>query len=189
MGEDDEEEEAADGDEDGDKKAKKKEGEGAKMEKSVSDASGAPKTAAADAQAEGSINGDTAALLAAAGMSANSLAFNPFLLSTMAPGLLYPSMFLPPGLAGLSLPGFPTASLAELQNAMAGALGESASTPNPPRDKEEEKREDGKTAEEEEEEEEDEEGEETNLAEQKEEGGMGGAVEESAASPQNGTSD
>ncbi|KAK1879089.1 Chromodomain-helicase-DNA-binding protein 9, partial [Dissostichus eleginoides] len=76
-----------------------------------------------------SINGDAAALLAAAGMSASSLAFNPFLLSTMAPGLLYPSMFLPPGLGGLSLPGFPSAStLAELQSAMAGALGGNALT-------------------------------------------------------------
>ncbi|XP_072297015.1 chromodomain-helicase-DNA-binding protein 7 [Eucyclogobius newberryi] len=72
------------------------------------------------------LNGDAAALLAAAGMSANSLAFNPFLLSTVAPGLLYPSMFLPPGLGGL-MPGFPSAStLAELQTAMAGALGGAA---------------------------------------------------------------
>uniref|UniRef100_H3C7N9 Chromodomain helicase DNA binding protein 7 n=1 Tax=Tetraodon nigroviridis TaxID=99883 RepID=H3C7N9_TETNG len=57
-----------------------------------------PPGAPPDAAAEASVNGDAAALLAAAGMSANSLAFNPFLLSTMAPGLLYPSMFLPPGL-------------------------------------------------------------------------------------------
>uniref|UniRef100_A0A7M4G2F1 Chromodomain helicase DNA binding protein 7 n=1 Tax=Crocodylus porosus TaxID=8502 RepID=A0A7M4G2F1_CROPO len=46
----------------------------------------------------------------------NPLAFNPFLLSTMAPGLFYPSMFLPPGLGGLTLPGFP--ALAGLQNAV-----------------------------------------------------------------------
>uniref|UniRef100_G3PPY4 Chromodomain helicase DNA binding protein 7 n=1 Tax=Gasterosteus aculeatus aculeatus TaxID=481459 RepID=G3PPY4_GASAC len=93
----------------------------------------------AEGSEEGScINGDTAALLAAAGMSANSLAFNPFLLSTMAPGLLYPSMFLPPGLGGLSLPGFPTAStLAELQSAMAGALGGNPVTANPPKNEDE----------------------------------------------------
>lgn len=192
MGEeDDEEEEAAEGQEEGVKKTKKRkmEEEVEKKEKPVGDASGAPKMAAAEAPAEVSINGDTAALLAAAGMSANSLAFNPFLLSTMAPSLLYPSMFLPPGLAGLSLPGFPTASLAELQSAMAGALGDSASTPNPPRDAEGEKRDDGKAADDEEEEEE-EEGEETDSAEQKEEGATGrGMPEESAASPQNGTSD
>ncbi|MEQ2160664.1 hypothetical protein GOODEAATRI_001788, partial [Goodea atripinnis] len=189
MGEADEEEEEVQGDEDGVKKVKKRKMEGevasGKMAKAVSDVTRAPKLPAAETPAEVSINGDTAALLAAAGMSANSLAFNPFLLSTVAPGLLYPSMFLPPGLAGLSLPGFPTASLAELQSAMAGALGESASTPNPPKDEEEEKREDGKAAEEEDEEEE---GEEMDLAEQKEEGGMG-VAEESAASPQNGSSD
>ncbi|KAM4704794.1 chromodomain-helicase-DNA-binding protein 7 isoform 1-T1 [Rhinophrynus dorsalis] len=45
-----------------------------------------------------------------AGLSANPLAFSPFLLSTMAPGLFYPSMFLPPGLGGLTLPGFPSLS-------------------------------------------------------------------------------
>uniref|UniRef100_A0A8C8SP23 Chromodomain-helicase-DNA-binding protein 7 n=1 Tax=Pelusios castaneus TaxID=367368 RepID=A0A8C8SP23_9SAUR len=50
------------------------------------------------------------------GLPANPLAFNPFLLSTMAPGLFYPSMFLPPGLGGLTLPGFP--GLAGLQNAV-----------------------------------------------------------------------
>ncbi|XP_053543116.1 chromodomain-helicase-DNA-binding protein 7 isoform X3 [Ictalurus punctatus] len=60
---------------------------------------------------------------AATNLSANPLAFNPFLLSTMAPGLFYPSMFLPPGLGGLGLPGFSPAALAELQNAMSGALG------------------------------------------------------------------
>nr|XP_031548079.1 chromodomain-helicase-DNA-binding protein 7 [Vicugna pacos] len=36
--------------------------------------------------------------------------------STVAPGLFYPSMFLPPGLGGLTLPGFP--ALAGLQNAV-----------------------------------------------------------------------
>uniref|UniRef100_A0A7M4FJM1 Chromodomain-helicase-DNA-binding protein 7 n=1 Tax=Crocodylus porosus TaxID=8502 RepID=A0A7M4FJM1_CROPO len=50
------------------------------------------------------------------GSVTNPLAFNPFLLSTMAPGLFYPSMFLPPGLGGLTLPGFP--ALAGLQNAV-----------------------------------------------------------------------
>nr|XP_045363091.1 chromodomain-helicase-DNA-binding protein 7 [Camelus bactrianus] len=51
-----------------------------------------------------------------AGLASNPLAFNPFLLSTVAPGLFYPSMFLPPGLGGLTLPGFP--ALAGLQNAV-----------------------------------------------------------------------
>lgn len=60
---------------------------------------------------------------AATGLSTSPLAFNPFLLSTMAPGLFYPSMFLSPGLGGLGLPGFSPAALAELQNAMSGALG------------------------------------------------------------------
>uniref|UniRef100_A0A674E9X5 Chromodomain helicase DNA binding protein 7 n=1 Tax=Salmo trutta TaxID=8032 RepID=A0A674E9X5_SALTR len=64
-----------------------------------------------------------AAAMAASGMSANSLAFNPFLLSTMAPGLFSPYMFLPPGLGGLTLPGFPPTALADLQSAMAGAMG------------------------------------------------------------------
>ena len=92
---------------------------------------------APEAAAEASINGDAAALLAAAGMSANSLAFNPFLLSTMAPGLLYPSMFLPPGLGGLSLPGFPTpTTLAELQSAMAGALASNMAATNATRQQE-----------------------------------------------------
>ncbi|CAB1317634.1 unnamed protein product [Coregonus sp. 'balchen'] len=74
-------------------------------------------------------NGDAAALnmaaaaMAASGMSANSLAFNPFLLSTMAPGLFSPYMFLPPGLGGLTLPGFPHTALADLQSAMAGTIG------------------------------------------------------------------
>uniref|UniRef100_A0A7N8XI17 Chromodomain helicase DNA binding protein 7 n=1 Tax=Mastacembelus armatus TaxID=205130 RepID=A0A7N8XI17_9TELE len=101
----------------------------------------APAASNPDGPKKASINGDAATLLAAAGMSANSLAFNPFLLSTMAPGLLYPSMFLPPGLAGLSLPGFPTATtLAELQSAMAGALGGNAMTTNPTRDEEQEEK-------------------------------------------------
>uniref|UniRef100_A0A672SZZ8 Chromodomain helicase DNA binding protein 7 n=1 Tax=Sinocyclocheilus grahami TaxID=75366 RepID=A0A672SZZ8_SINGR len=69
--------------------------------------------------------GDAAALNAAvaAGMSTNALAFNPFLLSTMAPGLFYPSMFLHPSLGGLGIPGFPQASLADLQSAVSGASG------------------------------------------------------------------
>uniref|UniRef100_A0A6I8Q0K5 Chromodomain-helicase-DNA-binding protein 8 n=1 Tax=Xenopus tropicalis TaxID=8364 RepID=A0A6I8Q0K5_XENTR len=54
-----------------------------------------------------------------AGLSTNPLAFSPFLLSTMAPGLFYPSMFLPPGLGGLTLPGFP--SLAGLQSAVSSS--------------------------------------------------------------------
>ncbi|KAM4865026.1 chromodomain-helicase-DNA-binding protein 7 isoform 3-T3 [Thomomys bottae] len=63
-----------------------------------------------------SANGSVGAATAPAGLPSNPLAFNPFLLSTMAPGLFYPSMFLPPGLGGLTLPGFP--ALAGLQNAM-----------------------------------------------------------------------
>ncbi|KAL2076371.1 hypothetical protein ACEWY4_028035 [Coilia grayii] len=63
-----------------------------------------------------------AAAAAAAGISTNPLAFNPFLLSTMAPGLFYPSVFLPPGLGGLGLSGFSPTSLADLQSAMNGAL-------------------------------------------------------------------
>lgn len=63
------------------------------------------------------------AAAAANNLSASPLAFNPFLLSTMAPGLFYPSMFLPPGLGGLGLPSFSPAALTELQNAMSGALG------------------------------------------------------------------
>uniref|UniRef100_A0A672SML0 Chromodomain helicase DNA binding protein 7 n=1 Tax=Sinocyclocheilus grahami TaxID=75366 RepID=A0A672SML0_SINGR len=58
---------------------------------------------------------NAAVAAAATGMSTNVLAFNPFLLSTMAPGLFYPSMFLPPSLGGLGIPGFPQASLADLQ--------------------------------------------------------------------------
>uniref|UniRef100_A0A452SMT4 Chromodomain helicase DNA binding protein 7 n=1 Tax=Ursus americanus TaxID=9643 RepID=A0A452SMT4_URSAM len=63
-----------------------------------------------------SVNGSVGAATAPAGLPSNPLAFNPFLLSTMAPGLFYPSMFLPPGLGGLTLPGFP--ALAGLQNAV-----------------------------------------------------------------------
>lgn len=110
------------------------EGPGGGVDKS---SSGQPQVGAPEGGAEASINGDAAALLAAAGMSANSLAFNPFLLSTMAPGLLYPSMFLPPGLGGLSLPGFPTpTTLAELQSAMAGALASNMAAANATRHQE-----------------------------------------------------
>uniref|UniRef100_A0A8C9DTV1 Chromodomain helicase DNA binding protein 7 n=1 Tax=Prolemur simus TaxID=1328070 RepID=A0A8C9DTV1_PROSS len=70
-----------------------------------------------------SANGSVGAATAPAGLPSNPLAFNPFLLSTVAPGLFYPSMFLPPGLGGLTLPGFP--ALAGLQNA-AGAGEEKA---------------------------------------------------------------
>uniref|UniRef100_A0A672SMP1 Chromodomain helicase DNA binding protein 7 n=1 Tax=Sinocyclocheilus grahami TaxID=75366 RepID=A0A672SMP1_SINGR len=66
---------------------------------------------------------NAAVAAAATGMSTNVLAFNPFLLSTMAPGLFYPSMFLPPSLGGLGIPGFPQASLADLQSAVSGAFG------------------------------------------------------------------
>nr|XP_042701630.1 chromodomain-helicase-DNA-binding protein 7 isoform X3 [Chrysemys picta bellii] len=75
-----------------------------------------------DVSATDSANGSVSAATAAAatsnntGLPTNPLAFNPFLLSTMAPGLFYPSMFLPPGLGGLTLPGFP--GLAGLQNAV-----------------------------------------------------------------------
>lgn len=40
-----------------------------------------------------SANGSVGAATAPAGLPSNPLAFNPFLLSTMAPGLFYPSMF------------------------------------------------------------------------------------------------
>uniref|UniRef100_A0A8C9FAB1 Chromodomain helicase DNA binding protein 7 n=1 Tax=Pavo cristatus TaxID=9049 RepID=A0A8C9FAB1_PAVCR len=81
-------------------------------------------TVSATDSANGSVSAATAATTATAttttttntGLPANPLAFNPFLLSTMAPGLFYPSMFLPPGLGGLTLPGFP--ALAGLQNAV-----------------------------------------------------------------------
>ncbi|KAM8966503.1 chromodomain-helicase-DNA-binding protein 7 [Pelodytes ibericus] len=64
-------------------------------------------------------SGSVGAATTTAGLSTNPLAFSPFLLSTMAPGLFYPSMFLPPGLGGLTLPGFP--SLAGLQTAMSSS--------------------------------------------------------------------
>lgn len=172
----DEEEEAAGND----GKDKRMEGDGhggtGKAEKPGNDVTAQPQIPAADASAEASINGDAAALLAAAGMSANSLAFNPFLLSTMAPGLLYPSMFLPPGLGGLSLPGFPSpTTLAELQSAMAGALAGNIATANATRHQEKK----GST-------EEVEGGEESDLGEEKEEGAEeevedGGIIEEEEA--------
>ncbi|XP_061695870.1 chromodomain-helicase-DNA-binding protein 7 isoform X2 [Syngnathoides biaculeatus] len=137
-GEKEDDEEA--GGDDGENIAKKmkidKEDEesGEKTEKSQSNRSSAPQMPGPCSQADSSINSEAAALLAAAGMSANSLAFNPFLLSTMAPGLLYPSMFLPPGLGGLSLPGFSTTSnLAELQSAV-GALGGNSAPAKPSSD-------------------------------------------------------
>ncbi|KAJ7338864.1 hypothetical protein JRQ81_012766 [Phrynocephalus forsythii] len=77
-------------------------------------------TASATDSANGSVSATAAAAAATAttttntGLPANALTFNPFLLSTMAPGLFYPSMFLPPGLGGLTLPGFP--ALTGLQN-------------------------------------------------------------------------
>uniref|UniRef100_A0A8D0DU56 Chromodomain helicase DNA binding protein 7 n=1 Tax=Salvator merianae TaxID=96440 RepID=A0A8D0DU56_SALMN len=77
-------------------------------------------TVSATDSANGSVSATAAAATATTttntGLSANPLTFNPFLLSTMAPGLFYPSMFLPPGLGGLTLPGFP--ALAGLQNAV-----------------------------------------------------------------------
>lgn len=79
-------------------------------------------TDAAAVTAADSANGSVGAATAPAALPSNPLAFNPFLLSTMAPGLFYPSMFLPPGLGGLTLPGFP--ALAGLQNA-AAAVGTS----------------------------------------------------------------
>ncbi|KAK7945452.1 hypothetical protein WMY93_001180 [Mugilogobius chulae] len=112
--------------EDGEPSAKKKKEGDAKPSEDKPAEEAAAQASTTESVADATLNGDAAALLAAAGMSANSLAFNPFLLSTVAPGLLYPSMFLPPGLGGL-MPGFPSAStLAELQTAMAGALGGAA---------------------------------------------------------------
>uniref|UniRef100_A0A4W3JRE1 Chromodomain helicase DNA binding protein 7 n=1 Tax=Callorhinchus milii TaxID=7868 RepID=A0A4W3JRE1_CALMI len=58
------------------------------------------------------------AAAAAAGLTNNPLAFNPFLLSTMAPGLFYQSMLFPPGL-GMALPGFP--QLTGLQSTMSSS--------------------------------------------------------------------
>uniref|UniRef100_A0A8C3YHI1 BRK domain-containing protein n=1 Tax=Catagonus wagneri TaxID=51154 RepID=A0A8C3YHI1_9CETA len=68
------------------------------------------------ASAPDSASGSGGAAAGPAGLPSSPLAFNPFLLSTVAPGLFYPSMFLPPGLGGLTLPGFP--ALAGLQNAV-----------------------------------------------------------------------
>ncbi|TRY81834.1 hypothetical protein DNTS_000534 [Danionella cerebrum] len=90
-------------------------------EKEEKDAEKSTEAESADAPSDSAAL--NAAAAATAGMSTTPLAFNPFLLSTMAPGLFYPSMFLPPGLGGLSIPGFPQASLADLQNAVSGALG------------------------------------------------------------------
>ncbi|XP_077208441.1 chromodomain-helicase-DNA-binding protein 7 isoform X2 [Paroedura picta] len=77
-------------------------------------------TVSATDSANGSVSATAAAAAATTttntGLPANPLTFNPFLLSTMAPGLFYPSMFLPPGLGGLTLPGFP--ALAGLQNSV-----------------------------------------------------------------------
>uniref|UniRef100_G1KEW0 Chromodomain helicase DNA binding protein 7 n=1 Tax=Anolis carolinensis TaxID=28377 RepID=G1KEW0_ANOCA len=77
-------------------------------------------TVSATDSANGSVSATAAAATATntanTGLPANPLTFNPFLLSTMAPGLFYPSMFLPPGLGGLTLSGFP--ALAGLQNAV-----------------------------------------------------------------------
>lgn len=172
----DEEEEAAGNDGKDKRMEVDRHGGAEKAEKPGNDVTAQHQIPAADASAEASINGDAAALLAAAGMSANSLAFNPFLLSTMAPGLLYPSMFLPPGLGGLSLPGFPSpTTLAELQSAMAGALAGNIATANATRHQEKK----GST-------EEVEGGEESDLGEEKEEGAEeevedGGIVEEEEA--------
>ncbi|NP_001085269.1 chromodomain helicase DNA binding protein 7 L homeolog [Xenopus laevis] len=80
------------------------------------DAKDSDKTDTVSATDSGSVG---AAATTTAGLSANPLAFSPFLLSTMAPGLFYPSMFLPPGLGGLTLPGFP--SLAGLQSAVSSS--------------------------------------------------------------------
>uniref|UniRef100_A0A8C5B7V1 Chromodomain helicase DNA binding protein 7 n=1 Tax=Gadus morhua TaxID=8049 RepID=A0A8C5B7V1_GADMO len=112
------------------KKAKRRKRKAEREEK----ASGSVATPlAADPPSEAAVlNGDAAALLA--GLSANSLGFNPFLLSSMAPGLFYPSVFLPPGLAALGLQGFPSASastLAQLQSAMATASAVATATSSP----------------------------------------------------------
>lgn len=84
---------------------------------------GEEKKEEAEKPAEPESSDANVAAAAATSLSTNPLAFNPFLLSTMAPGLFYPSMFLAPGLGGLGLPGFSPAALTELQNAMSGALG------------------------------------------------------------------
>uniref|UniRef100_A0A8D1MKH2 Chromodomain helicase DNA binding protein 7 n=2 Tax=Sus scrofa TaxID=9823 RepID=A0A8D1MKH2_PIG len=97
--------EADDGTSKADEKGAEHEDENKDSEKST-DAAPAPDSA----------NGSVGAAPGPAGLPSSPLAFNPFLLSTMAPGLFYPSMFLPPGLGGLTLPGFP--ALAGLQNAV-----------------------------------------------------------------------
>uniref|UniRef100_A0A8B9QDY7 Chromodomain helicase DNA binding protein 7 n=1 Tax=Apteryx owenii TaxID=8824 RepID=A0A8B9QDY7_APTOW len=107
--------------EDGTSKAEEKKNEN-EEENKVSEKS--TDTVSATDSANGSVSAATVATTATAttttttntGLPTNPLAFNPFLLSTMAPGLFYPSMFLPPGLGGLTLPGFP--ALAGLQNAV-----------------------------------------------------------------------
>lgn len=109
--------EAEDGAPKGEEKKNESEEENKDSEKSTD-------TVSATDSANGSVSAATAATTATAttttttntGLPTNPLAFNPFLLSTMAPGLFYPSMFLPPGLGGLTLPGFP--ALAGLQNAV-----------------------------------------------------------------------
>uniref|UniRef100_A0A8B9MSV8 Chromodomain helicase DNA binding protein 7 n=1 Tax=Accipiter nisus TaxID=211598 RepID=A0A8B9MSV8_9AVES len=107
--------------EDGASKAEEKKNENEEENK---DSEKSTDTVSATDSANGSVSAATAATTATVtttttnntGLPTNPLAFNPFLLSTMAPGLFYPSMFLPPGLGGLTLPGFP--ALAGLQNAV-----------------------------------------------------------------------
>lgn len=107
--------------EDGTSKAEEKKNENEEENK---DSEKSTDTVSATDSANGSVSAATVATTATAttttttttGLPTNPLAFNPFLLSTMAPGLFYPSMFLPPGLGGLTLPGFP--ALAGLQNAV-----------------------------------------------------------------------
>ncbi|XP_064508374.1 chromodomain-helicase-DNA-binding protein 7 isoform X2 [Pseudopipra pipra] len=107
--------------EDGASKAEEKKNENEEENK---DSEKSTDTVSATDSANGSVSAAAAATTATAttttttntGLPTNPLAFNPFLLSTMAPGLFYPSMFLPPGLGGLTLPGFP--ALAGLQNAV-----------------------------------------------------------------------
>uniref|UniRef100_A0A8B9F2G9 Chromodomain helicase DNA binding protein 7 n=1 Tax=Amazona collaria TaxID=241587 RepID=A0A8B9F2G9_9PSIT len=107
--------------EDGPSKAEEKKNENEEENK---DSEKSTDTVSATDSANGSVSAATVATTATAttttttntGLPTNPLAFNPFLLSTMAPGLFYPSMFLPPGLGGLTLPGFP--ALAGLQNAV-----------------------------------------------------------------------
>uniref|UniRef100_A0A4W3JTQ7 Chromodomain helicase DNA binding protein 7 n=1 Tax=Callorhinchus milii TaxID=7868 RepID=A0A4W3JTQ7_CALMI len=81
---------------------------------STSAATSGPKSASDSNNASSS----SFAAAAAAGLTNNPLAFNPFLLSTMAPGLFYQSMLFPPGL-GMALPGFP--QLTGLQSTMSSS--------------------------------------------------------------------